>query len=265
MNPYNNLQYMNHGNNALNSLMQGVEFGSAMRQQKQRQDRENAMDEAYRGIYAGDPTAVDRLAQTDPRLAISFRQDQQAQQQAQQKSDRDRLAQAADLLDNSTDEVSYQRNLGVARQLGLDVSSAPPNFNPEFIATQSAIAKAVLGNDPELPLIGQEVVLRGFQPGTPEFQQEIGRILKAKYSTVSTVPYQAGGGVAAYDKATGQATPVIVPEGSQPNQPSAIPPEAAAELQANPQTAAQFDEIFGPGAAARILGGTAGNGGGNFQ
>lgn len=37
--------------------------------------------------------------------------------------------------------------------------------------------------------------------------------------------------------------------------PSGPPPEAAAQLKANPASAAQFDEIFGPGASARVLGG----------
>jgi hypothetical protein len=43
------------------------------------------------------------------------------------------------------------------------------------------------------------------------------------------------------------------------------PPEAIAELQADPSAAAEFDEAFGAGAAARVLGGGgAGNGTGGF-
>lgn len=38
-------------------------------------------------------------------------------------------------------------------------------------------------------------------------------------------------------------------------QPTSPPPEAVNELKNNPATAAQFDEIFGQGAAARVLGG----------
>jgi hypothetical protein len=34
-----------------------------------------------------------------------------------------------------------------------------------------------------------------------------------------------------------------------------VPPDAVARLKANPHEAAQFDEIFGPGAAARAMGG----------
>ncbi len=218
-NPLANLQNFDIAGSTQNALLQGMQVGTAMRQRKEAQEREKATDDAYRGVYNGDPNAMNALAQVDPRQALQMRSQQQTAQTQQMEQQRAQLAKVADLLDNSTDEVSYQRNLNVARQLQLDVSSAPPQFDPEFIRTQSAIARAVLNDDPELPLIAQEVMGAGLQPGTPEFQAEIGRILKSKYSTVKTVPYNPGGGVAAYDTATGGITEIVVP-----NTGGALPP-----------------------------------------
>lgn len=213
MNPYNNLQMPDIAGGTQNALMRGIQFGTVMRERKEAAERDKALDTANRGVFNGDPNAVNALAQVPGMAgqAVQMRGAQQNAQAQQIEQQRAQLAKVADLLDNSTDEASYQRNLNVARQLQLDVSSAPPQFDPEFIRTQSAIARAVLSDDPELPLIAQEVVAAGYQPGSPEFQQEVGRILKSKYSTVKTVPYNPGGGVAAYDTATGGITPIVVP------------------------------------------------------
>ena len=258
MNPLANLQNFNIAGNAQNALLQGMQVGDAMRQRKEQRDREMAIDNAYRGIYQGDPNAVNALAQIDPRQAIQLRSQQEDAQAQQVEKQRMQLAKVADLLDDSVDDPSYQRNLNVARQLGYDVSGAPPAFDPNYVSTQKAIARAVLNNDPE-----QELIAAGLQPGTPQFQAEAVRILKAKYDTSKTIAYQPGGGAVAYDAASGQITPLIVPGGAEQGT-SSIPPQAVSELRANPATAAQFDEIFGKGAAAKVLGGGAGNSVGGF-
>ena len=51
---------------------------------------------------------------------------------------------------------------------------------------------------------------------------------------------------------TGQT---VIDANNPPPQGGDIPPDAAARLKANPAEAAQFDEIFGAGASARVLGG----------
>lgn len=256
-NPLANLQQFDIAGNAQNALLQGMQVGDALRQRKQQEQLQQATQSAYRGAYNGDMSGVNALADLDAQKAFEIRGSIQSQQASQMEAERKRLAQVADLLDNSTDEVSYQRNLAVARQLGLPVDSAPPNFDPEFVATQTAIARAILGNDPKLTEVAQDLVAAGYQPGSPEFQNEYKRILAAKFDTKKTLSYQQGGGAVAYDTVTGQITPLIVPGGSE--QSAGIPPEAIAELRSNPGTAAQFDEIFGQGAAARALGGGGGN------
>jgi hypothetical protein len=49
----------------------------------------------------------------------------------------------------------------------------------------------------------------------------------------------------------------MVPAGKAPAQEP--PAEAIARLKSNPGEAQQFDEIFGPGASARVLGGQTGS------
>ena len=202
--------------NVLSGLMNPAQMGQGVqqafmqgREMAQQQQQKNALS-AY-AMNPNDPEAFKGLAQHSPEYAIKIGADRQKRQQEQLETQRAQLGKVADLLDNSTDEASYQRNLNAARHLQLDVSTAPPNFDPEFVKTQSVIARAVLNNDPELPLIAQEVVASGLQPGSPEFASEIGRILKSKYSTSTTVAYQPGGGAVAYDRASGGITPLIVP------------------------------------------------------
>lgn len=86
----------------------------------------------------------------------------------------------------------------------------------------------------------QNVTAAGFQPGTPEYQQFMQKILQQPRYMVLGSPE------------TGQT--VIDANNPPPTGGDAPPAEAVARLKANPAEAAQFDEIFGPGASARVLG-----------
>jgi hypothetical protein len=70
-----------------------------------------------------------------------------------------------------------------------------------------------------------------------------------------------GGGVgpAITNPVTGQ---MMMPAAKAPTQ--APPAEAIARLKANPGEASQFDEVFGPGASARVLGGPTPSASGGF-
>jgi hypothetical protein len=97
-----------------------------------------------------------------------------------------------------------------------------------------------------------------FSPALRAQFMALGGVQDDKPQEPRYVPFQQGGGVLAVNP-DGTTHMVVAPNpGDQPaGAPvaQAPPAPAIARLRANPQEAAQFDEIFGPGAAQKVLGG----------
>lgn len=257
--------------NIMGTAVQAFEYGRA---KKAESETQNALTKY--ALNPDDPEAFQTIAKYQPQMAMQIRGQQQRQQEQQRKIAAEeeqqrigKLKTVAQLFNGVNDDVTYRRGLAIAQQMGLDTSAAPQAYDPNWVEQQKMIVNTFIDKPDALPLIAQEVQMAGFEPGTPEFQAEMSRILKAKYSTVKTVPYQPGGGVAAYDTATGGITEIVVPNTGQPAGAGGgdvtIPAAAIAELKANPGTEKQFDSIFGEGAAEEVLGGGAGNSTGGFQ
>jgi hypothetical protein len=85
-NPLAELQNFNIAGNAQNALLQGMQVGDAMRQRKEQREREMALDNAYKGMMAGDQTAVNALAAI-PGMAKDAYTLQQGQREQQIRSD----------------------------------------------------------------------------------------------------------------------------------------------------------------------------------
>jgi hypothetical protein len=112
---------------------------------------------------------------------------------------------------------------------------------------------------PELTTAEKQLIAAGIDPKSSEGQ----RILRN---------VAASGGIIAVSGPKGttyvQAGDVAGINGSSPPPPASttsIPAEAEADLRAGRGTPAQFDRIFGEGAAARVLGGGSGNATGGFR
>lgn len=104
-----------------------------------------------------------------------------------------------------------------------------------------------------LSTAGKQAVDMGYEPGTPEYA----KVVRDIWTAGEAKPYVVGGETRLYQPKIGGIGQAI----------GSPPPEAIDELKRDPSAAAEFDEAFGAGAAARVLGqgGGVSNGTGGFQ
>ena len=111
--------------------------------QTSRMDREqqNALRSEYAKIAQLPPeqreaAAAELLMRTgDPKAAIDLKKSSADLGSSKLKLAKERLALIGQLLGGVTDEGSYQAARRRGEQMGLEVADAPPNYNPEYVAT----------------------------------------------------------------------------------------------------------------------------------
>lgn len=201
------------------AVMQGMQAGT---QQRMVSDRRNAL--ASLVTNPNDTSALNALARVDPESAMGVQKDLRLQQQQQRDKQAGDMRTMRQLLVTAKDDP--MRAFSAAQSMGIDVSGIPnpndPNFKPwvdEQLFIMDALEKP--GGMEALSTAGKMAVDMGYKPGTPEFNAKVGEIFKAEQ--IKTIPYQAGGGVASYNPATGEIKPIVVPE-AQPTQQSAVAP-----------------------------------------
>ncbi len=211
-------------------------------------------------VDAAEQAAWADLYRYKPELAYRLKQERRSEQKevrdASTQQKKDRLADLplmGRLLDHAKDEGTYQQSRQVAQQYGIDVSQLPETFDPAWVAQQRETIKAL--SDPvkseALSAAGKLAVDQGFKPGTPDFNQRVTEIFRAQEAK----PYTVGGDTRLY-------TPDI---GGPGKTMGGIPPGAIDALKRGEGTPEQFDQMFGPGSAAKIMGGQTAQPSGTFR
>lgn len=216
--------------NALAMMMQGFEQG---REMKREQGVRNALGTLIQN--PNDQGAFGALAQGSPEMALQFRGQQQTQQQQQAKQQQEQLIQMGRLLDNARDEPTYQQSLAAAKQIGIDTTRAPANFDPNWVEQQRTVLSAFEKDGGQaISAAGQKAIDLGYERGSPEFVQVVRQILEAEQSK----PYVVGGETRLYRPSLApQTAPQAVPQ-----QPAKVTSFEAA-TQAAQQMGAQFPEF----------------------
>jgi len=252
------------GNNQfMNNFQMGVSLGDRVATS----GRANALDNAL-ASYAKDPSQqnLSMVIDRDPRMGMQLQEREAQRKAAEAKAGQEKAMQVAKLFDGVTPE-NYQQRLSVAQRMGIDTSSAPQQFDPNWVTENRIIMQTVAERPEALSTAGKIAVDEGYQPGSPEFNARVKQIVVSE--ATKTIPYQPGGGVATYNAQTGQ-TQVIV----QPNygdQPAGAPAQPSGNI-ARPKTKAERDALkpgqqyeAPDGSIRTVPGGASSNTGGGFS
>lgn len=243
--------------NAFSAFMQG--------QQAQEADKSKNALTAY--VTNPNEQTLTANAQYNPQFVMQERARMQQAQAEQAKQAREQLLQVSQLFDGVTDEASYQQRLNAARRMNLDVTDAPPNYDPKWVEETGGIFKFFAEKPEALSALGKQAADEGFRPGTPDFNHRVVELGKAE--RMKTLSVQPGGGVATYDPQTGQTNFAIAPNYGQGA--TGAPAGASKDLPhvATPQDAAKLPPgtqfILPDGRIGTVPGGASGNAGGSFR
>lgn len=166
-------------------------LGARLRADAKQQQFQSAFGEAY------DPTtgAVDpvkaRAAYAgagDYEGAMRFDQGQASAAAAQREAGVKAMRDVARLLDDATDEPSYQQARRAAASMGLDISRVPEAYDPAWVDQQRIIVRNFIDKPEELTSFQRELAAAGIEPGSPDYL----RMLENRYAKPQIIHDAAG-------------------------------------------------------------------------
>lgn len=253
-------------NNSMNYLNYGMQLGRDAREAQDARGLKNAL--ASYVTNPNDPQAIGKVAQYDPKAAMTLQDRATAQADADRKKQQETAMTLAKLFQGIPDEATYQQRLGVAKRMGIDVSAAPPNFDPKWVEENGLIMQTVAQNPESLSTFGKIAEDEGLKRGTPEYAARVKQLVVADGR--KTLPFNPGGGVAVYDTQTGNTQVIVQPYQAQ-GQTSATPaplveppgPNSRDGALPRPQTKEEYDRLppgqryYAPDGQVRVKGGGA--------
>lgn len=163
--------------NALSGVMQGMQFGRAVAQEREQREARNALAE-----YAVNPSeaGLAGIAAHAPEFAMQERQRYQSQAAAAQQQQQDQLPIVSRLLNGATAE-NWQQRLAMAQQYGIDISRVPQQFDPAWVSQTQTLVQAMQepGGVEALSTAGRQAMDMGYEPGTPQFADVVTQIVTA--------------------------------------------------------------------------------------
>ena len=227
------------GNNALAHFQTGYNLvGGAMDRKENRE---------YRQQQLARQQAQDARQQSQDEAAAADKQ------QSQRRADLPMVARLLEHADKGPDQ--WQQAMSVAKQYNIPLDGVPEAYTPGWGKQQAETLKILQTPEGQEALsnAGKIATDMGAKPGTPEHA----RLTREIWTAGESKPYVVGGETRLYQPKIGGMGQAV----------GSPPAEAIDELKRDPSAAAEFDEAFGQGAAARVLGqgGGVSNGTGGFQ
>ena len=216
MNPYANLQFTNPGN----AFMQAFQGGQ---QQRREGETQNALSK-----YAQDPNnpeAMQGLAKWNPQMALQLQQQKRQEAMRGLEAHRENIIMGAKIIRQiqPKDQAGWQQVLGMAQQVGIDLSEVPQQFDPQYAQGLVSVAEALAPQKSEqAPSAVREYEY--YQSLPPEQRPGFDRF---RQSIRPQIFGSAEGGYNIYDPNQQQPTPQQggdMPAVSSPQEAMSLPP-----------------------------------------